>query len=66
MDETKSEDVTKHKMRQWTTPQWGLFITTQFDKDDVTLKLYQIDGWLDWKLNLFGWNVGVWIERTDK
>lgn len=65
MEETKSEDATKHKMRSLVTPQLGLFVTTEFDKNDISLNLYPLDGWLDWKLNFFGWQIGIWIERTD-
>jgi hypothetical protein len=60
------EKPTDHKMHSFILPQWGLFVTTQFDAHDVGLSLAKVDGWLDWRLNWFGWQVGVWLERTDK
>lgn len=59
------EEILKYKQRGFISPQLGLFVCTQFDPNDIGLSLHRVDGWLDWRLNLLGWQLGAWIERTD-
>lgn len=66
MDNTENkDDITKYKQRCFVTPQYGLFVCKQFDPNDVGLSIHRGDGFLDWRLNVLGWQIGIWIERCD-
>lgn len=56
-----------YKQKSFLTPQYGLFIDRHYDeKCPYVFKMGPIDGLLDWRISIWGLQIGIWIERVDK
>lgn len=61
----QAEKPTDYKQRQFLGAQFGFFLSTKFDPDDMSVEVCRLTNWFDWHISFFGWQVTAWIERVD-